>query len=348
MTVTRSPGTGASIAAVLIMRNETRCIGRCLASLAPHVDRLFCLDTGSTDDTIAIARAHGATVAQMVWPDDFSQARNHALMLADADWNLIVDADEWIAQGGEHIRAFCSGAPRLGRVCVQSDDDSTGIMQAGATPKSRNWITRLLPRGVRFSGRVHEQAVSDLPRERLDVHLGHDGYLAAHMVAKQGRNRELLLAELAGRPGDAYLQFQLGRDAEGVGQHAEACRRYELALAAAARDVAWRHDLVVRYLHCLGQCHRRGEALVMAEAEMASFPTSPDLFFVIGNLCLDAAAHEPARAMGHWLPLAVTAWQHCLEIGERPDLEGSVSGRGSHLAQHNLDLLLGGMQHLPG
>ncbi|WP_206241876.1 glycosyltransferase [Novosphingobium terrae] len=337
-----------SIAAVLIMRNEARCIARCLTSLAPHVDRLFCLDTGSTDDTIAIARAHGATVEQMVWPDDFSRARNHALALADADWNLIVDADEWIAQGGEHIRAFCKGAPRLGRVCVLSDDDSAGMLQASATPQSRSWITRLLPRGVRFSGRVHEQAISDLPREKLDVQIGHDGYLAAHMVAKQGRNRELLLAELAAHPGDAYLQFQLGRDAEGADHHGEACRWYEQALAGAAPDVPWRHDLVVRYLHCLGQSGRRPEALIMAEAQMANFPTSPDLFFVIGNLCLDTAGHEPARALDHWLPLAVTAWQRCLEIGERPDLEGSVAGRGSHLAQHNLDVLLGGMQHLPG
>lgn len=337
-----------TIAAVLIMRNEARCIGRCLTSLAPHVDRLFCLDTGSTDDTIAIAKAHGATVAQMVWPDDFSKARNQALALADADWNLIVDADEWIAQGGEHIRAFCKGKPRLGRVCVLSDDDAAGMLQDGAMPKSRSWITRILPRGVRFAGRVHEQAVSNLPREKLDVHIGHDGYLAAHMVTKQGRNRALLLAELAARPGDAYLQFQLGRDAEGARDHAEACHWYEQALAGVAPDMAWRHDLVLRYLHCLGRSGRRGEALIMAEAQMATYPTSPDLFFVIGNLCLDAAGHEPARALDHWLPLAVTAWQRCLEIGERPDLEGSVAGRGSHLAQHNLAVLLRELQPASG
>jgi glycosyltransferase involved in cell wall biosynthesis len=336
MTVKPSAGKKPGIAAVLIMRNEARCIARCIASLAPHVDRILCLDTGSTDDTVAIAEKHGATVHHMVWPDDFSIARNHALALADADWNLIVDADEWIMQGGEQIRAFCAGAPRLGRACVHSDDDSTSLTQ-----QSRSWITRLLPRGVRFSGRVHEQAVSDLPREKLELHIGHDGYLAAYMVAKQGRNRELLLAELATNPGDAYLQFQLGRDAEGAGQHGEACRWYEQALRGSALEVPWRHDLVVRHLHCLGQAGRRDEALVLAEAQMAVFPTSPDLFFVIGNLCLDAATHEPARALSHWLPLSVAAWQRCLEIGERPALEGSVAGRGSHLAQHNLDAVQG-------
>jgi len=37
--------------------------------------------------------------------------------------------------------------------------------------------------------------------------------------------------------------------------------------------------------------------------------------------------------------LAETAWERCLAIGERPELEGSVEGRGSHLARHNLDVL---------
>jgi hypothetical protein len=36
------------------------------------------------------------------------------------------------------------------------------------------------------------------------------------------------------------------------------------------------------------------------------------------------------------LALARQAWQRCLEIGERPDLPGSVPGRGSWLAAHNL------------
>jgi hypothetical protein len=58
---------------------------------------------------------------------------------------------------------------------------------------------------------------------------------------------------------------------------------------------------------------------------------------VLGNLLLDRAMLDPEQAIEHWLPLAVTAWERCLTIGERPDLEGSVAGRGSHLAQHNID-----------
>jgi glycosyltransferase involved in cell wall biosynthesis len=320
------------LAAVMIARDEARCITRAIASLRPFVDRVVVLDTGSRDDTPALAAAAGAQVFHLPWPDDFSAARNHALTCADAAWNLIIDADEWIAEGGEALRAFCSGPPRLGRLCVQSEDDANAARQ-----QARSWITRLLPAGVRFAGRVHEQAVSPLPRHDLPVVLGHDGYLTAQRAGKQARNRPLLLAELAAHPGDPYLCFQLGRDDEAMGNHADACAWYDRA--APAPDASWHHEWAIRRLHCMGQSGRRHEALNWAATLIPTFAQSPDFFFTLGNLSLDAAMADPARAHSHWLPQAQAAWTRCLALGERPDLNGSVAGRGSWLAQHNLDVL---------
>lgn len=325
-----------ALAAVLIARNEARCIRRCLESVTPWVDRIVVLDTGSTDETPALASEAGAEVHHLAWPDDFARARNHALDLADADWNLILDADEWIEHGGEALRAWTNGPQRLGRVAVHSsfDDD-------GAAREDVSWITRLLPRGVRFEGRVHEQAVSPLPREKLDLHLGHDGYRDAQLDAKRNRNRPLLLAELQDRPEDPYLLYQLGKDAEGRGEWAEAAALYARAEARTAEGDAWRHDLWVRRLHTLGQAGEIDAALALAGEWLEAMPHSPDLFFVTGNLLLDRALSDPAQALDHWLPLAAGMWESCLAIGERPDLEGSVRGRGSHLAQHNLALVRG-------
>ena len=57
------------------------------------------LDTGSVDDTPEIAARCGARVAHFTWIDDFSAARNAALALTDADWCLVLDADEWLVDG---------------------------------------------------------------------------------------------------------------------------------------------------------------------------------------------------------------------------------------------------------
>lgn len=325
-----------TLAAVLIVRDEARCIARCLESAAPWVDRIVVLDTGSTDGTPDLARQHGAEVHHLAWPDDFSVARNQALDLADADWNLILDADEWIDAGGETLRAWIGGPARLGRVAVHSSFDDNGTEQQDVS-----WITRLLPRSARFEGRVHEQVVSAQPREKLDLHLGHDGYRDAQLGPKRDRNRPLLLAELSERPEDPYLLYQLGKDAEGRDQWAEAADLHTRAAARTRPGDVWHHDLLIRRLHALGQAGQVDKALDLAGGAIETMPDSPDLFFVLGNLLLDRAMSDPAQAVGHWLPLAVQAWERCIAIGERPDLEGSVKGRGSHLAQHNLEVVRG-------
>lgn len=331
------------IAATLIARDEARCIARCLDSVRPWVDRMVVLDTGSTDGTPDLARQAGAEVHHLDWLHDFSVARNRALDLADADWNLIIDADEWLDGGGDMLRAWCAGRPRLGRIRIDSVFDDAGNVAGGQVSTSQNWITRVLPRGVRFQGRVHEQADSPLPRERVDLHVLHDGYLDAQMAGKRDRNRALLERDLRDRPDDAYVLYQLGREAEGRDDFAAACEWYGKALARTPPGANWLHDLLVRTLHSLGQAGRVDDGLALAQEHMATWSESPDFYFVVGNLALDRAMIDPDAALDQWLPLAATCWGRCLEIGERPDLEGSVQGRGSHLARHNLDVLKGQM-----
>ena len=327
----------SQLALVVIARNEARCIARCLDSARAWVDRMLVLDTGSTDDTVAIAQACGAEVHHLPWSDDFARARNAALELADADWHLIMDADEWIVSGAEGLRdTLCT--PLLGVVCVRNDFDLNG-----STAQSHAWIPRLLPRGVRYAGRIHEQPVSPLPRKRLPLVLGHDGYTRTRLTSKQGRNRALLLQALQEAPDDAYLHYQLGKDCEIYGEHDAACAHYRQASTRLPAGAGYHHELVVRTLHCLAQTGQLDEALSSAEAQMPDWIDSPDFFFTLGNLLLDCALRHPGQAQAHWLPLAEAAWQRCLEIGERPELEGSVAGRGSHLAAHNLAVIRAGL-----
>jgi hypothetical protein len=76
-------------------------------------------------------------------------------------------------------------------------------------------------------------------------------------------------------------------------------------------------------------------ALDLAEREQHRYDQSPDFYFTLGDVLLDAALARPARA-AQWLPLIEQSWLRALAIGERPDMDGTVRGRGSHLAAHNL------------
>jgi Glycosyl transferase family 2 len=323
------------IALVMIARDEARCIERALRSAAAWVDQMQVLDTGSVDDTAAIARRCGARVMHARWQDDFAAARNAALASATADWRLVMDADEWLADGGESLAAWMMDAtPRIGLLRV------TSLIEGGAggAQQAPSWLPRLLPRGVAYKGRVHEQPHSPLPRQRLALHLHHDGYLPEQMAGKAGRNRRLLQAALQDEPDDAYLQYQLGKDFEVHGSYAEAEPCYARARRGAEPQAAWRHDLVLRSLFTLKKLQRHAQALALAEAEAPHWNHSPDFHFTLGDLLLDCAATTPQRA-GVLLPRIEAAWRRALDIGENPALPDTVLGRGSFLAAHNLALL---------
>ena len=113
-----------TVALVMIARNEARCIARCLNSVRTWVDRMVVLDTGSSDDTMAIARACGAEVHEAAWSDDFSAARNQALALGGCDWHLVLDADEWLISGGEALAALREQPPEfVGTLTVDGTAD---------------------------------------------------------------------------------------------------------------------------------------------------------------------------------------------------------------------------------
>jgi glycosyltransferase involved in cell wall biosynthesis len=328
------------IALVMIVRNEARCLQRCLHSARPWVDEMWVLDTGSVDATVDIALASGAGVAHFMWCDDFAAARNAALTLTDADWRVVLDADEWISEGGEALVALRDAAPDfLGQICVSSLVNNAVLQSHDQAP---SWLTRVLPRGVRYEGRVHEQPDSDLARRKLPVTVMHDGYLPAQMLPKQGRNQQLLSLALADQPQNAYLNYQLGKDFEVRGEFAQAHPRYEVALQHCDVQAGWRHDLVLRALFTLKKLKHFEVALDLAQTEMPNWPTSPDFFFTLGDMLLDWAADQPVRA-DELLPMVEASWLQAFEIGEQPQLQDSVSGRGSHLVAHNLAVLYDGL-----
>ncbi len=329
------------IALVMIARDEARCIERCLVSARAWVDEMWVLDTGSSDATAQIAARCGAQVAHFAWVDDFSAARNAALALTEADWCLVLDADEWVVRGGEAVAALRTRNPDfIGQISVASSFDAAH----GGLGEAPSWLPRVLPRGVRYEGRVHEQPQSTLPRQRLPLLVGHDGYLAAQMAHKQGRNQTLLRLALAARPDDAYLHYQLGKDFEVRQDFEAAAPHYLEALARVDARATWRHDLVLRTLFTLKKLGRFEDAMSLAAEEMPCWSESPDFHFTLGDLLLDWAASAPACA-AELLPMIESTWLRAVEIGERPGLHDTVRGRGSFLAAHNLAVFHASLGH---
>lgn len=84
------------LSAVIITRDEADRIERAVRSVA-FADEVVVLDSGSTDDTVARARALGARVEVGDWPGHVAQ-KNRAMAMCQGPWVLSIDADEWVSE----------------------------------------------------------------------------------------------------------------------------------------------------------------------------------------------------------------------------------------------------------
>ncbi len=87
----------APVSVVIPTLNESKNLARCLDHLT-WADEVVVVDSGSRDDTAAIAERYGAKVIRFHWNRSWPKKKNWALRHAPLanDWVLIVDADEWI------------------------------------------------------------------------------------------------------------------------------------------------------------------------------------------------------------------------------------------------------------
>jgi glycosyltransferase involved in cell wall biosynthesis len=163
-----APGS-VPVSVVVLTRDEGPNIRRCLASTA-WANQIVVIDSGSTDDTVPIARALGVEVVQQPWLG-FSAQREFALRIPELrnDWVYFVDADEWVSpqlacEISLHMKApLCVGFAHRLRLVFQG----TWIRHCGWYRGS--WVVRLVDRRyTKYDGNpVGERACMDGPVCRL-------------------------------------------------------------------------------------------------------------------------------------------------------------------------------------
>ena len=202
----------------MIVRNEGEQLAACLRSVQGFVDEMVVVDTGSTDDTIAIAKGFGASVHTIPWPGDFAPARNQALEWVQGEWVLVLDADEQLRPEAREP---------LQRLMAQPEHLLINLLrqEVGAMQSPYSNVSRLFRRhpGIRWSRAYHsmvDDSVAELlqrePHWRIadcpEPALLHDGYRPDLLAQgnKAARLRAAMEAELQQRPGDPYACAKLG------------------------------------------------------------------------------------------------------------------------------------------
>lgn len=226
---------GGTLSVCMIVRDEAGMLPDCLNSITGVADQLVVVDTGSTDDTVAIAESFGAQVYHFAWIDDFAAARNESIRHATGDWILWLDADERLVPGSvEPLQRLLTSPRRPTIYQVQIRN-----LQADGKSYTLSMSHRLFSRHprLRFSGRIHEQVHPSLKaasgvEKPSEVVLDHQGYAldADKRRAKLERNQTLLEAMAAEQPASSYAHYTLGQNCALLGDHDQALQAYLRAL----------------------------------------------------------------------------------------------------------------------
>ena len=86
------------------VRDEASTLAKSLASVRSLADELIVVDTGSTDQTLEIARRYADRVVEWAWRDDFGAAARYAESLCTHRFVCKWDGDWWLEEGLETLR----------------------------------------------------------------------------------------------------------------------------------------------------------------------------------------------------------------------------------------------------
>ncbi len=296
-----------NISACMIVKNEEEFLPNCLNSIKDAVDEIIIVDTGSTDNTVTIAKEFKAKVHHHPWNDSFSEARNHCLNHASGDWILQIDADEELEQ---------ADIPKL-RLAI-SDNRYNGIIIAIQSIIKDGLHTFYHPRIFRrgkgfYKDIIHEQTIIEGERLPTEIRLYHHGYNLDEkkMRTKWQRTTHLLKKQIAQNKHDSFAWFNLIRNyriqdsfQDGINAGEEALKIMSPVpfLNHDKTDISLHHYVMIIYE--TANCHLYNENYSKAKelchfalsklAELKIEPENIDLIFTLACIYLKEGDYRKA------------------------------------------------------
>ena len=310
------------ISLCMIVKNEEKQLENCLRSITPYVDEIIVMDTGSTDNTIEIAKKYRAKVYEMEWMGDFSYARNQSMQYAEGEWVLVLDADESVMEWDDNLRDILQK--------TKYDAFTYEMIQQKETVGFHHTVMRLFRNhiNIQYKGKIHEQVMKNgKPLKEEEVgHINgkilHVGYHedVVEEKEKDKRNLSLLLQELKEHPNDILVHFHLANQYVKIEDYMRAMYHYKIATQNKQNKEVMKSS-ILKMIWSLYKLERFYEMFTLLEEGKRMFPDYTDLYYTHAEV-LEQVGHEEE---------AIVLYQMCMRVGEASNGYYSKKGIGTIL-----------------
>ncbi|MFZ5942999.1 MAG: glycosyltransferase [Bacillota bacterium] len=280
-----------SLSLCMIVKDEEEYIGRCLSSISSYVDEIVILDTGCTDNTVAVARQFGAKVYKFDWQEDFSAARNYIKGFANGDWILVLDADEEMP---------VESAANLHGLIQKTNADAYALKIINLTSRQDDSQVQISP-NIRlfkntpqyyFEGIIHEQIRPSILRHNpsakivySNLTIIHYGYIKNNpkQRSKNIRNISLLKKAVENEPNNCFHHYNLGVSYYVNKELTLSQKHYQMAREL-TQDGKCTPILYRNYSLCLWELYLYDEAITLLEEGINYYPDYSDLYYILGQI----------------------------------------------------------------
>ena len=267
---------------VTLTGNDAAIIGDALQSVVAWVDACLVIDTGVTDDTLAIARRIVAPdklhIIRFKWVNDFAKARNFALEQAEAlgaQWALILDTDMRYHFQKDTKEKF-----------IDRNDVSVFLIPFAEGTYSKELLLRL-PSPYRWQGATHEALVAPEfhVRTTLENLVFHELSKSPEAYRKKFlRDISILLNETAAQPTNPRWWFYLGESYRNLNRNQEAIAAYLRCadLKGWDEEAAWACFQAAR---CNSVLNRFGDVVTLCTRGLGLHSGIGELAWLAGYAC---------------------------------------------------------------
>ena len=239
----------------LIVKDEAKILDKMLSSVK-EADEIIVCDTGSSDNTVEIAKKYTDKIYNFKWCDDFSKARNFAKDKCSGDFILSIDADHQLLTPISEVK----------KIIEKTKSKVLNIK----SKSGKHWHYRAVlfknDPDIKWVGKVHEN-LNVLGEENTEIERNCD-YSENHKLNPK-RNLEILLTEEK----TPRTLFYLGKEYLDLKDYSKAIKQFNQYIPVST----WLDEKAEAYYYLAQSLWNTSRGTEAREAVFEAIKLNPDM-----------------------------------------------------------------------